>query len=115
MADLSLLKQVAEAMGLQIKNKTKMVGDYAGEIKCEFIVSDGDEGELAVVKGPDGDYAIQMDNYYNPICDTVGEDAALLTREYQTELHKQKAMEMGAVIASQEVNAEGYVFLELTV
>jgi hypothetical protein len=91
-----------------------MVGDYAGTIKCEFVVSDGHGGELAVVKDGE-DYAIQMDNYYNSICDIVGEDAALLTREYQTAIHKREALALGGVIASQEVDSQGYVFLEVTV
>ena len=113
--DPTLLEEVAMDLGLQIKHQGKMEGDYAGTIKCEFVVADGQGGELAVVKGADGNYFIQMDNYYNTICDTVGKDGALLTREYQTELHKREAQMMGGVIASQEVNAEGFVFLEVTV
>lgn len=114
--DKGLLEQVAMDMGLQIQYKSKMKGEYAGTINCEFIVSDSQGGELAVVKGAEPDtYAIQMDNYYNSICDLVGENAGLLTREYQTELHKREAQAMGGVIASQEVDANGYVYLEVSV
>jgi len=101
--------------GLQIKHQSKMEGEYAGSIDCEFVVSDGQDGELAVVKGEDGNYFIQMDNYYNTICDVVGENGSLLTREYQTELHKREAQMMGGVIASQEIDAQGFVFLEVSI
>ena len=113
--DKGLLEQVAMDMGLQIEHKNKMTGDYTGTIDCEFIVSDGRGGELAVVKDEKDEYFIQMDNYYNSICDVVGEDATLLTREYQTELHKREAQAMGGVIASQQVDSKGYVFLEVTI
>lgn len=114
-ADKGLLEEVAMEMGLQVEHRSKMVGEYAGTVACEFVVSDGNGGELAVVKGKDDSFFIQMDNYYNTICDVVGENGALLTREYQTELHKKEAQMMGGIIASQEVDAEGYVFLEVTV
>ena len=113
--DKKLLEEVAMEFGLQVKHQSKMHGDYTESIKCEFVVADGQGGELAVVKGADDNYFIQMDNYYNTICDVVGENGALLTREYQTELHKREAQMMGGVIASQEVNAEGFVFLEVNV
>ena len=113
--DPNLLEEVAMGLGLQIHRKSRMEGEYTGGIKCEFVVADGQGGELAVVKGEDDNYFVQMDNYYNTICDVVGENGALLTREYQTELHKREAQMMGGVIASQEVNAEGFVFLEVNV
>jgi len=80
-SDKGLLEEVAMDMGLQISRRGRMKGEYAGTIDCEFVISDGQGGELAVVKGDDGNYFIQMDNYYNSICDIVGQDAALLTRE----------------------------------
>ena len=114
--DKGLLEEVAMGLGLQIQHTSSMVGEYAGKIDCEFVVADGQGGELAVVKGDrPGEYAIQMDNYYNSICDIVGENAALLTRDYQTELHKREAVAMGGVIAAQEVDAQGYVFLEVNI
>jgi hypothetical protein len=114
-SDKGLLEEVAASMGLKVKHVGEMHGDYAGSINCEFVVADGKGGELAVVKGSNGDYYIQMDNYYNSICDIVGEDATLLTREYQTELHKREAQLMGGVIVSQEVDSSGYVFLEVSI
>jgi len=114
-SDKGLLEEVAMDMGLQISRRGRMKGEYAGTIDCEFVISGGQGGELAVVKGDDGNYFIQMDNYYNSICDIVGQDAALLTREYQTELHKREAQMMGGVIASQEVDSQGYVFLEVNI
>lgn len=112
--DKQLLKDVALDLGLRVEEKTKMRGEYAGTVKCDFIVSDGRGGELAVVQDGE-DYLIQMDNYYNSICDVVGNDAALLTREYQTELNKREAQMLGGVIAKQEVDAQGYVYLEVNV
>ena len=114
-SDKGLLEEVAMDMGLQISRRGRMEGEYAGTIDCEFVISDGQGGELAVDKGDDGNNFIQMDNYYNSICDIVGQDAALLTREYQTELHKREAQMMGGVIASQEVDSQGYVFLEVNI
>jgi hypothetical protein len=113
--DKGLLEEVAMEMGLQVDHRTNMEGEYAGKIDCEFVISDGNDGELAVVKGKDDEYFIKMDNYYNPICDIVGENAALLTREYQTELHKREAIALGGVIAKQHVDNQGFVFLEVTV
>ena len=114
--DPDLLESVAMDMGLQINRSSKMTGEYTGTIDCEFVIADGRGGELAIVKGEEeGTYQVQMDNYYNSICDVVGENAALLTREYQTELHKREAQAMGGVIASQTVDAQGYVFLEVSV
>ena len=113
--DLGLLEEVAMEMGLQINRKSKFTGEYTGSIDCELVVSDGQGGELAIVKADDDSYFVQMDNYYNSICDIAGQDGALLTREYQTELHKQQAQLMGGVIASQEVDAEGYVYLEVSI
>ena len=114
-SDKGLLEEVAMEMGLQVKHQSTMHGEYAGNIDCAFVVSDSQGGELAVVKGENGDYFIQMDNYYNSICDVVGQDAALLTREYQTEIHKRESMAMGGVIASQEIDAQGFVFLEVSI
>jgi hypothetical protein len=112
--DKGLLEEVAMEMGLQVSHQSKMHGEYAGTVDCEFVVSDSRGGELAVVGGEDGDYFIQMDNYYNSICDVVGQNAALLTREYQTEIHKRESVAMGGVIASEEVDAKGFVFLEVS-
>ena len=114
-SDKALLEEVAMGMGLQIEHKKRMRGVYTDDIDCEFVVSDGRDGELAVVKGEDGNYFIQMDNYGNPICSVVGENGALLTREYQTELHKREAQIMGGVIASQETDAQGFVYLEVSI
>jgi hypothetical protein len=113
--DPDLLESVAMDMGLQIERKKEMEGEYTGTIDCEFVVSDGRGGKLAVVKGDDGDHFIQMDNYYNSICEVVGENGALLTRDYQTELHKREAQAMGGVIASQEIDAQGYVYMEVSI
>jgi hypothetical protein len=113
--DSDLLTSIAMEMGLQIEHKNRMEGEYTGTIDCEFTVSDGQGGELAVVKGEKGELFIQMDSYYNSICNVVGEDAALLTRDYQVALHKREAMAMGGVIASEDVDAEGYVYLEVSV
>lgn len=113
--DKDLLEEVAMDMGLQIKRTKRMHGDYAGSIDCEFVVSDGRGGELAVVKDAKGEYYIQMDNYYNSICDVVGEDANLLTRDYQVALHKREVQMMGGIIASQEIDNQGYVFLEVSI
>lgn len=112
--DAQLLRDVAMELGLQVKEQKKLHGNWAGTIDCEFVVTDGQGGELAVVKDGE-DYAIQMDNYYNSICDVVGQDAALLTRDYQTELHKREAQLLGGVIASQEVDSQGFVYLEVNV
>jgi hypothetical protein len=113
--DPNLLEEVAMDLGLTIKRSKRMEGEYAGTIDCEFIVSDGRGGELAVVKDDKGEYFIQMDNYYNSICDVVGENAALLTREYQTALHKREAQMMGGIVTSESIDNQGYVFLEVTV
>lgn len=113
--DKELLEEVAMELGLQIKHQNKMQGDWAGTIDCEFVVSDGQGGELAVVKDSKNEYYIQMDNYYNTICDVVGEDAKLLTREYQTAIHKREAQMMGGIVTSEEVDSKGYVYLEVTV
>lgn len=113
--DPDLLEEVAMGLGLQIHRRSRMEGEYTDTINCEFVVADGQGGELAVVKGKDDNYFVQMDNYYNTICDVVGDNGALLTREYQTELHKREAQMMGGIIASQEVDAQGFVFLEVNV
>jgi hypothetical protein len=112
--DLFTLREVAKGMGLKVVEKKKLQGDYIGNIKCEFVVSDGKGGELAIVEsGQSNEYEIQMDNYYNSICDTVGQNGNLLSREYMTEVHKKEAQLLGGVIASQEVDAQGYVYLEV--
>jgi len=112
--DLFTLREVAKEMGLEIKEKTKMRGEYIGNIKCEFVVADGKGGELAIVESNvENEYEIQMDNYYNPICDVVGQNGDLLSREYATEVHKKEAQLLGGVIASQEVDAQGFVYLEV--
>lgn len=113
--DKDLLEEVAMDLGLVVEHKTRMEGEYAGAINCEFVVSDGQGGELAIVGTGDGNYAVKMDNYFNSICDVVGDDGALLTREYQVELHKREALAMGGVIASQTENSEGFVFLEVSI
>jgi isocitrate/isopropylmalate dehydrogenase len=112
--DLFTLREVAKEMGLKVVEKKELQGDYIGNIKCEFVVSDGEGGELAIVESEQSnEYEIQMDNYYNSICDTVGKNGNLLSREYITEVHKKEAQLLGGVIASQEVDAQGYVYLEV--
>ena len=112
--DLFTLREVAKELGLEIRDKTQMRGEYIGNIKCEFVVADGKGGELAIVKSQaEEEYEIQMDNYYNPICEVVGENGDLLSRDYQTEVHKKEAQLLGGVIASQEVDAQGFVYLEV--
>jgi len=114
MKDLFTLREVAKAKGLSIVEKKTMRGDYIGNIKCEFVVSDGKGGELAIVESQvAGEYEIQMDNYYNPICDVVGQGGSTLTRDYMTEVHKKEAQLLGGVIANQEIDAQGYVYLEV--
>jgi hypothetical protein len=112
--DLFTLREVAKEMGLKVVEKNEMQGDYIGDIKCEFVIMDGKGGELAIVESKQSnEYEIQMDNYYNSICDTVGKNGNLLSREYITEVHKKEAQLLGGVIASQEVDAQGYVYLEV--
>lgn len=110
--DLFTLREVAENMGLKIKEKKRMHGRYIGDISCEFVVTDG-KGELAVVETGNDEYEIQMDNWSNSICDVVGHNGDLLSRDYMTEVHKKEAQLLGGIIASQEVDDQGYVFLEV--
>jgi hypothetical protein len=111
--DVSLLKEVAESMGLEIVESETMRGAYIGSINCEFVVR-GKGGQLAVVKEGDS-HRIAMDNFMNPICSVVGNDGALLTRNYQVELHKREAQLLGGVIANEHVDSQGYVYLEVNV
>jgi hypothetical protein len=111
--DLFTLQEVAKSMGLKVVEKKKMHGNYIGTVNCEFVVTDGRGGELAVVKTSEEEYEIQMDNYYNSICEVVGNNGSLLTRDYMTEVHKKEAQLLGGIIASQEVDVQGYVYLEV--
>ena len=112
--DLFTMKEVAMEMGLQVEEKKTMRGEYIGNIKCEFVISDGRGGVLAIVESAqEGEYEIQMDNYYNSICEVVGSNGDLLSREYMTEVHKKEAQLLGGVIANQEVDNQGFVFLEV--
>jgi len=112
--DLFTLKEVAMEMGLQVHEKKRMKGEYISDVKCEFVISDGRGGELAIVKSEvEGEFEVQMDNYYNTICDLAGENGGTLTRDYMTEVHKKEAQLLGGVIASQDVDEKGFVYLEV--
>jgi len=114
-ADLAKLREVAESMGLKVVDKNSMHDQYIDIDKCEFVITTQDgEGKLAIVEtNVEGEYQVAMDNYYNPICEIAGKTGALLTREYMTEKCKQESQLLGGVIASQEVDTEGYVYLEV--
>lgn len=112
--DLFTLREVAMDLGLQVEEKKTMRTEYIGNIKSEFVISDGRGGELAIVESEvEGEYEIQMDNYYNSVCDIAGQNGDLLSREYQTAIHKKEAQLLGGVIASQEVDEQGFVYLEV--
>ena len=110
--DLFTLREIAEKMGLKIKEKKSLRGGYIGTIPCEFVITDG-QGELAVVDVGNEEYEIQMDNWGNSITSVVGQSGDLLTRDYMTEVHKKEAQLLGGIVASQEVDANGYVYLEV--
>lgn len=110
--DLFTLKEVVEKMGLKVKEKTKMRGSYIGTINCEFVITDGN-GEIAVVDVGNNEYELQMDNWGNSIVGVAGHDGSNLSRDYMTEVHKKEAQLLGGIIASHEVDAQGYVYLEV--
>ena len=112
--DVSLLKEVAQAMGLKVVETRKLKGAYIGSVDCEFVIRGQHGGDLGIVKDGE-DYTIAMDNYMNPICKTVGSNGALLTRDYQVELHKREAQLLGGVIADQHTDEAGFVYLEVSV
>ncbi len=113
--DLAELKKVAEAMGLKVVDEHQLHDNYIDIEDCEFVLATQDGGgRLAICKADvEGEYEVRMDNYYNPICEIAGQSGALLTREYMTEKVKEETLLLGGVIASQEVDAEGYVYLEV--
>ena len=113
--DLFTLREVAKSMGLKVVEKKKLHGSYIGTIDCEFVLTDRKGGELAVVQTGNEEYEIQMDNYYNSICEVVGDNGGKLTRDYMTEVHKKEVQLLGGIIASCEVDVQGFVYLEVAV
>ena len=111
--DLYTLREVILDAGLEIEERSTMHGRYIGNINCEFVVSDGRGGELAIVRTSNDEYEIQMDNWHNSICDVTGQNGSRLTRDYMTAIHKKEAQLLGGVIASEEIDRKGYVFLEV--
>ena len=110
--DLFTLREVVEQKGLKIKEVKQMRGNYIGRINCEFVITDG-HGQIAVVDVGNNEYELQMDNWQNSIVGKAGHDGSLLTRDYQTEVHKKEAQLLGGIIAGQEVDSQGYVYLEV--
>jgi hypothetical protein len=110
MKDLNILKKACENMGLSFVDTKSVTSQYAGKTDALGRISDGKGGEAAVVKSGEG-YALQIDEWNNPLVDVVGSNCANLTREYTMELCKEQAAQVG-LINSQEVQQDGSVILQ---
>jgi len=112
--DRALLKKAAEKLGCTVEEGKTFHSSYAGDIKADMIIS-AKGGQAALQQNADGTYTVVIDNWCNPITDVVGQDCALLTREYTTELTKEQALLMGGVITSEQVLQDGSVEIEIAV
>lgn len=114
--DLELLKRVAEKMGVNTKQDARLEGAWAGDAGIVPLALEKDGGTAGVVKsGTADEYFIKMDNYHNPICDTIGQSGSLLTRNYVVEKTREEAVLMGGTILDESVSADGYVEMLINV
>jgi hypothetical protein len=115
--DLVLFKEIAEKMGLKVKDGKNMSfrSSYAGTVKADMILSDGQGGKAALVQTADGDYQTVIDSHMNSITGVVGHNCAMICREYTTMKAKEKALIMGGVLTSEQVLNDGRVQLRVSI
>jgi len=105
--DLYLLERVAERMGVQVTREGEFESVWAGTAKCERTLKK-DGGTAGVVRGnKKGEYYLQLDNYQNPICATIGQNGRELTHQYMVEKVREEAALMGGTIISEESVHDG--------
>ena len=116
--DLSLLKRIAEEKGVEVREgeDLKLNSYYAGSVAAVMLLlkDGGSAGVVPVEKGKE-EYAIQLDNWANPITRTIGNNGDILCRDYMVEKAKAEAIMMGGMLVSQEVCADGYVELVINI
>lgn len=103
-------------MGVNTERDARLEGVWAGDAGTVPLVLEKDGGIAGVVKSSTADeYTIKMDNYQNPICNTIGQSGSLLTRNYVVEKTREEAILMGGTILEENVNADGYVEMLINV
>jgi len=114
--DLDLLKRIAKEKGCEVVEEKVLRSGYAGSVDAEFLLRHRG-GVAGVVKSDNapGEYLLQLDNWNNPIVESIGYNGGDLTREYVVEKAKQEAAMMGGMISSQQVNRDGSVDLEIQI
>jgi|ADurb_Leu_02_Slu_FD_contig_121_69347_length_3716_multi_3_in_0_out_0_3 hypothetical protein len=113
---LYLLKKACEDMGVEFHEGTTDLTTVAGTKTVEGVISCGQRGgEAGIVKEKDGTYSIMMDNWRNPLVSKCGPNCDLLMQRYTTEVAKAEARALGGMVASQRVQEDGWLRLEIQV
>jgi hypothetical protein len=113
--DLKMMKRAAMRLGVEVLEgsdlKLESAFQKAQDVVMLFKYKDGVAG---IVKGKSG-YELSIDNFYNPICELVGEDCKLLGREYSKMLVEQQALMMNGVVSQSTILENGSVEMVISI